>query len=73
MAVYVADARAMKLPLAGFSAHPLHDWHLILARWGLLQEDMLIANGLRVMGWLGIACAIGFLALRWLRRDEALF
>jgi hypothetical protein len=71
VAVYMADARAMRLPLAGFSDHPLHDWHLILSRWGLLRQDIVLANGVRVVAWLAIAASLGFLAYRWWRgRDE---
>jgi hypothetical protein len=69
VARYVADARAMQLPLAGFSDHPLHDWNLILSRWGLLQQDLVLATGLRVVAWLGIAAGLGFLAYR--RWDES--
>lgn len=65
VARYVADARAMELPLKGFSDTPLHDWNVILARWGLLNHDILLANALRVFGWLAIACALAFIALRW--------
>jgi hypothetical protein len=65
VARYMADARAMRLPLAGFAEHSLHDWNLILSRWGLLREDVLMANGLRVIAWLGIAAALGFVAYRW--------
>lgn len=65
VARYMADARAMRLPLAGFGEHSLHDWSLILSRWGLLREDVLMANGLRVVAWLGIAAALGFVAYRW--------
>jgi hypothetical protein len=67
VARYVADARAMQLSLVGFSAHPLHDWNVILSRWGLLQQDMSIANGLRIVAWLTIACAIWFLLRGWSR------
>ena len=65
VARYVADARAMRLPLAGFGEHSLHDWNLILSRWGLLREDVLLANGLRVVAWLAIAAALAFVACRW--------
>jgi hypothetical protein len=65
VARYVADARAMALPLAGFSEHALHDWNVILSRWGLLRQDLVIANGLRVAAWLGIAAALGFAVHRW--------
>jgi hypothetical protein len=71
VARYVADARAMQLPLAGFSDHPLHDWNLILSRWGLLQQDLLLASGLRIVAWLAIAAGLVFLARRWwLGRSE---
>ncbi len=71
VARYMADARAMRLPLAGFSDHPLHDWNLILSRWGLLQQDVVLANGLRVVACLGIAAGLGFLANHWWQgRDE---
>jgi hypothetical protein len=62
----MADARAMQLPLAGFGENVLHDWNIILSRWGLLHQDVLLANGLRVVAWLGIAASLGFLAYhRW--------
>lgn len=70
VARYVADARAMQLPLAGFGAHPLHDWNIILSRWGLLQRDVLVANGLRIIACVGIAASLGFLAYRFLRRQS---
>jgi hypothetical protein len=71
VARYVADARAMQLPLASFGEHALHDWNLILSRWGLLKQDLLLANGVRVVAWLVIAASLGFLAYRWWRgRDE---
>lgn len=66
VARYVADARALALPLAGFSEHALHDWNVILSRWGLLREDLVIASGLRAVAWLGIAAALAFAVRRWL-------
>jgi hypothetical protein len=71
VARYMADARAMQLPLAGFGENVLHDWNLILSRWGLLQQDVILANGLRTIAWVGIAASLGFLAYRrWLGRRE---
>jgi hypothetical protein len=64
VARYMADARAMRLPLAGFGENVLHDWNIILARWGLLNQDVLLANGLRLVAWLGIAASLGFVAYR---------
>jgi hypothetical protein len=67
VARYMADARAMQLPLAGFGENVLHDWNLIFSRWGLLQQDVILANGVRVIAWAGIAASLGFLAYRrWL-------
>jgi hypothetical protein len=70
VARYVADARAMQLPLAAFSENALHDWNLILQRWGVLQQDLAIANGLRAIAWLGIAASLAFLVHRWWRGRE---
>jgi hypothetical protein len=71
VARYMADARAMQLPLASFGEHALHDWNLILSRWGLLKQDMLLANGVRVLAWLAIAASLAFLAHRWWRGRSA--
>lgn len=64
VARYMADARAMQLPLAGFGDSVLHDWNLILSRWGLLHYDVFLANGLRAAAWLGIAACLAFLVHR---------
>jgi hypothetical protein len=71
VARYVADARTMRLPLAGFTDHPLHDWNVILLRWGRLTQDIALANGLRVIAWIVIVSALAFLVWRWLREDVA--
>ena len=52
IARYMADARALELPLVGGGDH---DWNTILTRWGLLQYDTRIAAALRLIAWLGIA------------------
>ncbi len=69
VARYLGDARAMLLPLKGFSDHPMHDWNVILARWGLLNQDALLATGLRVFACLAIVWALVFLVLR--RKQDA--
>jgi hypothetical protein len=51
IARYVADARAMELPLVGGGDH---DWNTILGRWNLLQHDTQIAGILSITAWLGI-------------------
>jgi len=55
---------AQLLPLVG-GEHVLHDWNVILLRWNLLHRDVALANGLRVLAWLGIAAALMFLVRKW--------
>ena len=52
IARYMADARALELPLVGGGDH---DWNTILTRWDLLPYDTRIAAALRLLGWIGIA------------------
>jgi len=54
IARYMADARALELPLLGGGDH---DWNTILTRWDLLQYDIRIAAALRLVAWIGIAAA----------------
>jgi len=66
IARYLADARTMELPLVGGGDH---DWNTILFRWDLLQYDLRIAAGLRIVAWLGIAASCGWVAWRaWQQR-----
>jgi hypothetical protein len=52
VSVYVADARAQALPLVTVGGgEPLHDWHYLLGRMGLLRHDRGIATAIRVLGW----------------------
>jgi hypothetical protein len=55
-ATYMADARAMLLPLvtAGDSDYVEHDWHTIFSSLGILQYDTKIAAVVSFMGWLGM-------------------
>jgi hypothetical protein len=62
IARYVADARAEALPLVGGGEH---DWATLLGRWGLLHQDLALGQGLRALGWLGMATAWAWLAWRW--------
>jgi hypothetical protein len=56
LANYVADARAMDLPLVGFSDDPEHDWHYLLSAAGLLNFDTFFAFLIRVAATLsGVA------------------
>lgn len=73
IAVYMADARAMQLPLVGgLDPELAHDWNEIFSRWGLLGRDVAIAYVVRLAAWAGILAAWGWLAWRWwLDREEA--
>ncbi len=60
VATYIADARAMKLPLlTPFGVEAYHDWNWFLSRTGLLRQDILIASMARV---LASACMVICLA-----------
>jgi hypothetical protein len=63
IARYVADARAMELPLVGGGEH---DWNYLLGEWGVLGRDTLIARDIRFLGTVLaiIAIWIGWQALR---------
>jgi hypothetical protein len=61
IARYVADARSMELPLVGGGDH---DWNTILGGWGLLAYDTRIAQGLRILAWLGMAASCAWLSWR---------
>jgi hypothetical protein len=49
ISVYIADARALALPLVGGGEH---DWNFILGKLGLLQQDRVIGSVVRLLGWL---------------------
>src|SRR6266436_4941267 len=63
-ATYMADARAMVLPLvtAGDSDFVEHDWHAIFSGLGVLQYDTKIAAVVRFLGWCGMLAAVAWLA-----------
>ena len=65
-ATYMADARALALPLVttGDPDFVEHDWRTIFTSLGLLQYDTLIAGIVRVMGWCGMLACVGWLAAR---------
>jgi len=55
IARYVADARAMELPLVGGGEH---DWNYLLSEWGVLARDTRIAHDIRFIGVLIVVAAI---------------
>src|SRR5512143_3708403 len=58
IATYMADARAMELPLVSAEGAPdqliIHDWNAIFGRLGLLAHDTQIAAVTRFLGFLGM-------------------
>ncbi len=68
IARYLADARSQVLPLVGGGEH---DWADLLARWGLLAQDTVIGQVLRVVGWLGMVACWAWLAWRWRATPQA--
>jgi hypothetical protein len=70
-ATYMADARAMVLPLvtAGDADYVEHDWNTIFSSLGLLDYDTTVAAVVLFMGWCGMLACVGWLAAR-LRTTE---
>jgi hypothetical protein len=66
IATYMADARAMELPLVtvGDTENVIHDWNYLFGRLGLLNHDTQIASLMRILGWLGMLATVAWLARR---------
>lgn len=58
---YMADARALELPLVGGGDH---DWNTIFTRWDVLQHDVEIATAVKVLGWTGMLAACAWVCWR---------
>jgi hypothetical protein len=65
-ATYMADARAMVLPLvtAGDSDFIEHDWHTIFSNLGILSYDTKIAAVVSFLGWCGMLGTVAWLVWR---------
>ncbi len=65
-ATYMADARAMDLPLVtlGDPEFAKHDWNTILTSLGVLNYDTWIAGVVRLLGWTGMLASTAWLASR---------
>ncbi len=61
IARYMADARALQLPLVGGGDH---DWNEIFTRWNALSNDTHIAQITKILGWLGMTAAVLWLFRR---------
>jgi len=62
-ATYMADARAMVLPLvtAGDPDYVEHDWNTIFSNLGVLSSDTKIAAVIRLLGWIGMMGIVAWL------------
>jgi hypothetical protein len=60
LARYVGDARAMELPLVGFSDDPEHDWHYLLGAMHMLPLDTTFAFLIRVVAFAAGAASLAF-------------
>jgi hypothetical protein len=66
IARYMADARAQVLPLltVGDSEFVIHDWNYLFSKMGVLQYDTVIANCVRLAGWIGMIGVVLWLLWR---------
>ena len=66
VAIYCADSRAGQLMLLDGSTGQEsdgHDWNNLLTRWGLLQQDTLIARYMRAIA--GLVCVASLVVAFW--------
>jgi hypothetical protein len=72
-ATYMADARAMALPLVttGDSDYVEHDWNTIFTSLGVLRYDTTIAGVVRFLGWCGMIGVVVWLVWRSAKSEEA--
>jgi hypothetical protein len=65
-ATYMADARAMELPLVttGDPEFARHDWNTIFSSLGVLPYDTRIASVVNFLGWCGMLATTAWLASR---------
>jgi hypothetical protein len=70
---YMADARAMELPLVTVGDPDLaeHDWHWIFSQLGLLEYDTRIGGAVRFLGFCGMIAVVAWLGWRAYREQSA--
>ena len=71
LARYVGDARAMELPLVGFTDDPEHDWHYLLSTTGLLNLDTTLAFLMRVVATASGIASLAFAVWLLIRMAKA--
>ncbi len=64
---YMADARALELPLVGSGDH---DWNILFGQWGWLRYDVSIGHSTRFLGWLGMIGVLAWLAYQTFHFSE---
>jgi hypothetical protein len=74
IATYMADARALDLPLLtiGDGDYVIHDWNYLFSKLGILQRDIQIAATVRFMGWVGMLAVFAWLIWRGTRSTAAM-
>ena len=60
MATYMADASRERLPMVGFTQHPIHDWSALFTQWHVLNYCDEIATGVRVVAFATWAAAMAW-------------
>ena len=66
VAVYMADAQVLLLPLIGGLGDEAHDWRNLFTIWGVLGKTEMIAGMTHTLGWIGMFSAWIWLSWRWL-------
>lgn len=66
VAVYMADAQVLLLPLIGGLGDEAHDWRNLFTIWGVLGQTEIIAGTTRTLGWFGMFSVWIWLSWRWL-------
>jgi hypothetical protein len=71
-ATYMADARAMVLPLVtvGDPDYVEHDWNSIFSSLNVLPYDTKIAAVVRVLGWCGMLACVVWLSTRLSEKNQ---
>jgi hypothetical protein len=73
VAFYMADARALMLPLLGDLGKDGHDWYYLFSQFALLEQDTHIAAATRAVGWFGMLVTWAWFAGRWWSERKSSF
>jgi hypothetical protein len=70
VAVYMADAQVLLLPLIGGLGSEAHDWRNLFTMWGVLDKTPIISGTTNTLGWIGMFTIWIWLSWRWLCSDN---